>query len=100
MAPDPDGPAETLARQLTGANASGVVAFATEAGLFQQAGISPVICGPGDIAQAHQPNEFITPDQMAAGEAFLSGFAFGPPPADDRWALGEGGDALPRREQT
>ena len=71
MAPDPDGPAETLARQLTGANASGVVAFAAEAGLFQQAGFSTVICGPGDIAQAHQPNEFITMEQMAAGEAFL-----------------------------
>ena len=37
---------------------------------------------------------------LAAGEAFLAGFEFGPPPADDRWALGEGGDALPRREQT
>ena len=71
MASDPDGPAETLARQLTGANASGVVAFATEAGLFQEAGISTVICGPGDIAQAHQPNEFITHEQMKAGEAFL-----------------------------
>ena len=71
MVPDPDGPAETLARQLTGANAAGVVAFASEAGLFQQAGISTVICGPGDIAQAHQPNEFITFEQMAAGEAFL-----------------------------
>ena len=71
MAPDPDGPAETLARQLTGANASGVVAFATEAGLFRQAGLSTVICGPGDIAQAHQPNEFITTEQMAAGERFL-----------------------------
>lgn len=71
MAPDPDGPAETLARQLTGANASGTVAFAAEAGLFQQAGISTVICGPGDIAQAHQPDEFISLEQMAAGEAFL-----------------------------
>ncbi len=71
MSPDPDGPAETLARQLTGANSSGVVAFATEAGLFQEAGISAVICGPGDIAQAHQPNEVITLEQMAAGEAFL-----------------------------
>ena len=37
---------------------------------------------------------------LAAGEAFLAGFAFGPPPADDRWALGEGGEALPKREQT
>ena len=37
---------------------------------------------------------------LAAGEAFLSGFEFGPPPADDRWALSEGGDSLPKREQT
>ena len=37
---------------------------------------------------------------VAAGEAFLAGFDFGPPPADDRWALGEGGDSLPQREQT
>ncbi len=71
LRPDPDGPAETLARRLTGANAAGTVAFVTEAGIFQAAGISAVVCGPGDIAQAHQPNEFITREQMAAGEAFL-----------------------------
>ncbi len=75
MVPDPDGPAETLVRQLTGANASGVVAFATEAGLFQRAGLSVVICGPGDIAQAHRPDEFITLEQMAAGEVFLRNVA-------------------------
>ena len=71
LRPDPDGPAETLARRLTGANAAGTVAFVTEAGIFQAAGISAVVCGPGDFAQAHQPNEFITREQMAAGEAIL-----------------------------
>jgi acetylornithine deacetylase len=63
-------PAEELARQLTGANESTVVAYGTEAGLFQGAGIPAVICGPGSMAQGHQPNEFITLDQLAAGTAF------------------------------
>ena len=75
LRPDPDGPAETLARQLTGANTQGTVAFATEAGLFQRAGISAVVLGPGDIAQAHKPDEFITRDQLAAGTAFLDRLA-------------------------
>jgi acetylornithine deacetylase len=69
--PERDGAAEMLARRLTGANGTGVVAFATEAGIFQAAGISTIVCGPGDIAQAHQPDEFITRDQMEAGAAFL-----------------------------
>ena len=69
--PDPDGPAESLARRLTGANSAGTVAFASEAGVFQQAGIPAVVIGPGDVAQAHQPNEFISRDQLAAGEALL-----------------------------
>ncbi len=45
--------------------------YATEAGRFQAAGIPTVVCGPGDIAQAHQPDEFITLDALKAGEAFL-----------------------------
>ena len=75
LRPDPDGPAETLARQLTGANTHGTVAFATEAGLFQRAGISAVVLGPGDIAQAHKPDEFISRDQLAAGAAFIDRLA-------------------------
>ncbi|HET8726745.1 MAG TPA: M20/M25/M40 family metallo-hydrolase, partial [Alphaproteobacteria bacterium] len=71
LRPETDGPAEALARRLTGANATGVVAFATEGGVFQAAGLSTVVCGPGDIAQAHQPDEFISLDQLAQGEAFL-----------------------------
>jgi acetylornithine deacetylase len=63
-------PAEELARRLTGANESTVVAYGTEAGLFQNAGIPAVICGPGSMEQGHQPNEFITLDQIAAGTAF------------------------------
>jgi len=71
LQPEPDGLAEALARQLTGDNATRVVSYGTEAGQFQQRGYSAVVCGPGDIAQAHQPNEFITVDQFQQGEAFM-----------------------------
>lgn len=71
LVPEPEGAAEALVRRLTGANESRMVSFATEGGLFQQAGISTVICGPGSIDQAHQPNEFITLEQVEAGTAFL-----------------------------
>lgn len=47
------------------------VAFATEAGLFQQSGIASVVCGPGDPLQAHQPNESISLQQLDLGVEFL-----------------------------
>ncbi len=47
------------------------MAFATEAGQFQEAGLSAIVCGPGSIAQAHQPDEFIEISQMEAGQVFL-----------------------------
>jgi acetylornithine deacetylase len=65
------GPAEALARALTGDNGRHVVSYQTEAGHFQARGLSTVICGPGSIAQAHQPDEFITADQLEAGTAFV-----------------------------
>ncbi len=71
LIPDPASPAEALARELTGANETTTIAFATEAGLFQSAGIPAVICGPGSIVVAHQPNEFISRDELAAGTGFL-----------------------------
>jgi len=71
LVPRPDDPAEALARALSGANRAIGVAFGTEAGLFQQAGIPAVVCGPGSIEQAHQPNEFIALDQVDACVAFL-----------------------------
>jgi acetylornithine deacetylase len=71
LVPEPDSPAEALVRRLTGANTTGAVSFGTEASLFQEAGIPTVICGPGSIAQAHQPNEFIALDQIEACIAFL-----------------------------
>ncbi len=66
-----EGPAEQLARALTGDNARHVVSYQTEAGHFQERGLSTVICGPGSIAQAHQPDEFITTTQLEAGVAFM-----------------------------
>jgi acetylornithine deacetylase len=49
----------------------GKVSFGTEASLFHNAAIPTIICGPGHIAQAHQPNEWVTLDQLAACEAFM-----------------------------
>lgn len=69
--PEADGAAERLARALTGDNARHVVSYQTEAGQFQERGLSTVICGPGSIDQAHQPDEFISVDQLAAATAFL-----------------------------
>jgi acetylornithine deacetylase len=66
LMPDPDSTATKLVMELTGANRAGLVPFGTEAGLFQQIGIPSVICGPGDIAQAHKPDEFLSVDQLAA----------------------------------
>jgi acetylornithine deacetylase len=69
--PEPDGPAERLARLLTGDNATRVVSYGTEAGQFQERGLSTVVCGPGSIDVAHQPDEHITLDQMAQAETFV-----------------------------
>lgn len=68
-----DSPAEVLARALTGDNALRAAGYAAEAGLFQRAGIPTVLCGPGDIAQAHQPDEWIARDQIDRGAVFLAG---------------------------
>jgi acetylornithine deacetylase len=71
LGPEADGEAEALARRLTGHNATEAVPYAAEAGQFQEAGFSTVICGPGSIDQAHQPNEYIELSEVAACEAFL-----------------------------
>ena len=71
LAPEDEGAAETLIRRLTGSNESAAVAFGTEGGLFQQAGLSTVVFGPGSIDQAHQPDEFIELEQVEACIAFL-----------------------------
>ena len=68
-----DDPAVLLAGRLAEAEATTLVAFGTEAGLFQSAGIPTVVCGPGHIAQAHQADEYVALDQLAASERFLLG---------------------------
>lgn len=66
-----DHPAVRFVTGLTGDNVTGRVSFGTEGGLFNQAGIPTVVCGPGSIEQAHKPDEYIAEAQLAAGEAFL-----------------------------
>lgn len=58
--------------------------FGTEAGFFQRAGIPAVVCGPGAIAQAHQPDEWIASDQLSAADRFMEAagdWALARPPA-------------------
>jgi acetylornithine deacetylase len=59
------------AMQLSRTATVGKVSYGTEAGLFQKMGVPSVICGPGDIAEAHRPNEFVTLDQLAQCENFM-----------------------------
>ena len=71
LKPEMQNPAAELAKAITGFNATSVVSYAAEAGQFQEAGFSTVICGPGSIDQAHQANEFLAVDQLVAGTKFL-----------------------------
>jgi acetylornithine deacetylase len=70
-----DSDAVALALALTGAEHTHAVPYATEAGLFEQAGCPAVICGPGDIAQAHAADEYVSLDQLDACMTFLEGLA-------------------------
>ena len=72
LALDPDAEVVTLVKQLTGANTTGKVAFGTEAGLYQDSGIPAVVCGPGSIEQAHKPDEFVSLEQVALCERFMT----------------------------
>jgi acetylornithine deacetylase len=60
------------AMRLARSSRTGKVSYGTEAGLFQQMGVPTVILGPGDIAEAHRPNEFVALDQLAQCETFVS----------------------------
>ena len=71
LVPETDGAADALVRRLTGDNGTEVVSYGTEAGQFQAEGYSCVVCGPGDIAQAHQPNEYLEVAQFNEGWAFM-----------------------------
>jgi acetylornithine deacetylase len=72
LSAEADGAAEGLVRGLTGdTEPAGTVAFGTDGGHFQAAGWSTVVCGPGDIAQAHQPDEWIDLTQLEACQRFV-----------------------------
>lgn len=71
LAPETDNPAADIAKSLTGKNATEVVSYGAEAGQFQEAGFSTIICGPGSIDQAHQANEYLSVDQLRQGTEFL-----------------------------
>ncbi len=60
-----------VVKQLTGSNSTGKVSYGTEGGYYQNAGIATIICGPGHIAQAHQPDEWIAQSQLDACDAFI-----------------------------
>ena len=68
---DADAPHMALAYRLAQANTADAVAFGTEGGIFQGAGLPTIVCGPGSIDQAHQPNEFITEEQLKLGAEFM-----------------------------
>ena len=70
-----DDPVTLLAQELSGEKGTTLVAFGTEAGLFKNAGISTVVCGPGSIQQAHQPDEYVSLEQLGRCEAFMQGLA-------------------------
>jgi acetylornithine deacetylase len=62
---------EQLCCRLAGASLAGKVAFGTEAGLFAGRGIASIVCGPGDMAVAHKPDEYVELDQLERCAVFL-----------------------------
>ncbi|MDH6592372.1 acetylornithine deacetylase [Variovorax sp. TBS-050B] len=71
-------PVTRLAQRLAGEERTTLVAFGTEAGLFKNAGIPTVVCGPGSIEQAHQPDEYVSLEQLARCELFMERLASTP----------------------
>jgi acetylornithine deacetylase len=75
LASDAGSAAETLALRLTRSNKTIAVPFATEGGQFQSAGIPTIVCGPGNVNQAHQPDEFIEIAEIEKCIGFLRALA-------------------------
>ena len=71
LALDPVHELVDLVKQATGRNHDGKVSYGTEAGIYQNAGIASIVCGPGDIAQAHKPDEWVAVSQLGACDAFI-----------------------------
>ena len=75
LATSPDSEAAQLLALLSGSSEFGTVAFGTEGGLFNEAGIPTVVCGPGSMDQGHKPDEFISLEQLAGCDAMLARLA-------------------------
>ncbi|CAG4927322.1 acetylornithine deacetylase [Paraburkholderia saeva] len=75
LATSPDSEAARLLALLSGSSEFGTVAFGTEGGLFEQAGIPTVVCGPGSMEQGHKPDEFVTVEQLRNCDAMLARLA-------------------------
>ena len=71
LKPETNSLAEAMALNAAGANATHAVSYCTEAGLFQNIGIPSVICGPGNIEQAHKPDEYVSGQQLQLCENYL-----------------------------
>ena len=71
----PDSPLAALGLEITGAREVAKVSFGSEASWFDAAQVPTILCGPGRIEQAHQPNEWIGLDQLARCQAFMSDLA-------------------------
>ncbi len=75
LALPPADPLVAMVRQASGSNSVGAVSYGTEGGIYEQAGIPTIVCGPGAIAQAHQPDEWIAASQLLACDAFIDRLA-------------------------
>jgi len=71
MALPPDHALATAIKQITGSNSAGAVSYGTEGGFYEEAGIPTIICGPGHIEQAHQPDEWIATSELDACDVFI-----------------------------
>jgi acetylornithine deacetylase len=72
LATQPESQAARILALISGSSEFGTVAFGTEGGLFEQAGIPTVVCGPGSMDQGHKPDEFVSVEQIAACDAMLA----------------------------
>jgi acetylornithine deacetylase len=75
LATPPDSDAAKLLAMLSGSSEFGTVAFGTEGGLFNEAGIPTIVCGPGSMDQGHKPDEFVTIEQLRGCDAMLARLA-------------------------
>ncbi|MBA4174353.1 MAG: acetylornithine deacetylase, partial [Hyphomicrobium sp.] len=75
FAADPSAEVVALVLRLLGQNRTHTVSYGTEAGLFQDAGVPAVVCGPGSISEAHTANEWIAASELEKCSAFLTSLA-------------------------